>query len=664
MQRSSAPPRGPRHGSSGGRGGGRGGGIAKRRAGGPTRIDKDGDLDMDAVTGANARKAGKPGVEGSIPTRPRADRRGGMKSTGRGGNLTMQRTQAAILRGMDSQQTNILVTLWVKGLKDSKAASNSDGGHQSLVQFLERKASSLDAKSNKTVKIKKSHMKGDTVIISAIPEDAATLLKLNGFSFAGATLSVEEKEPSSQGSGSTGQKGEISEEAQSIQDKIRQILSTRYDGNLKLLNLSALGQDEKLREMGIFDDRNLVSKLFPVLMVVCDKLFTSREAKKEAIVSITMTDNELPDVSNVTTLASTFPDLKNLDLSRNNFADLKSLRSWRWKFRHLENLVLTSNPIETLDPEYKTEIVRWYPELQFLNGVQVRSPAEIVAALEAIKTPIAISPPIFQDVGQVGENFVLQFFSAYDTDRNALLNGFYDSQSSFSLSVNMTAPRDRAHSMAVPPWAAYTKHNRNLAKFTRPHARSSRKYRGIQAIQPIWNELPATRHPDIATQPHQYLVECRPLPGLPDPTGQSATGVDGLQITVHGEFEEKNETFSDKPLRSFSRSFILGPGAPGGPPIRVISDLLTLRAWSPLVGSTPAVQPIQAPPPVAEVPATALTPEQQQQAVAAQLSQATGMNAQYAIMCLTETGWDLEKAFVAFTANKDKLPAEAFVTPN
>jgi nuclear RNA export factor len=155
MQRSSAPPRGPRHGSSGGRGGGRGGGIAKRRAGGPTRIDKDGDLDMEAATGTNARKAGKAGAEGSIPTRPRADRRGGMKNSGRGGNLTMQRTQAAILRGMDSQQTNILVTLWVKGLKDSKAASNQDGGHQSLVQFLERKASSLDAKSNKTVKIKK-----------------------------------------------------------------------------------------------------------------------------------------------------------------------------------------------------------------------------------------------------------------------------------------------------------------------------------------------------------------------------------------------------------------------------------------------------------------------------------------------------------------------------
>lgn len=415
--------------------------------------------------------------------------------------------------------------------------------------------------------------------------------------------------------------------------------------------------------MGMFDDSSIVSKLFPVLMVICDKLFTTPQAKKDAIVSISLTDNQLADVSNVTKLATTFPDLKNLDLSRNQFKDLESLKVWRWKFRHLENLILSGNPIGTLVPDYATEIVRWYPELQQLNGIQVRTVAQVVADLEVIKSPFPIASPAFRDVGQVGENFVRQFFGAYDNDRNALLTNFYDAQSKFSLSINMSAVRDRAHSMPIPPWAAYNKYNRNLNKHTHATSRQSRQHVGIQAVQPVWSELPKTRHPEIASQPEKYLVECQTLPGLPDPSGQSAAGVDGLIVTVHGEFEEDITNFEGKALRSFSRTFILGPGGPGGPPIRVISDLLALRAWAPLAQTlAQAIQVIQAPAvPVVLTSDVPLTAEQQQAVLAEKLAVETGMNLQYSALCLTETGWDLEKAYVAFQANKAALPAEAYI---
>jgi nuclear RNA export factor len=46
-------------------------------------------------------------------------------------------------------------TLQIDGLKSSKAASNSDGGLESLLGFLERKAAGLDAGSNRAVRIKK-----------------------------------------------------------------------------------------------------------------------------------------------------------------------------------------------------------------------------------------------------------------------------------------------------------------------------------------------------------------------------------------------------------------------------------------------------------------------------------------------------------------------------
>ncbi|KAF7867425.1 hypothetical protein EAF04_005508 [Stromatinia cepivora] len=661
MNRTSAPPRGPRNSSSSARGGGRvrGGGITKRQAG-PIRVDKDGDLDMDTTTGANVRKGGKGAIGGSVPSGPRGHGRGGARNTGRGGGrLDVARNPQAILRGMgsQSQQANVLVTLWIKGLKGSKAASNSDQGLSSLVSFIERKATTLDSRSKRAVRVKKSHKKGDIVVISVTPEDAATIMKLDGFAFAGSTIGVQDSEPSK-----TSEQKEESEEARSTREKIQAVLAARYDTSLKLLNLSALGQDEQLRQMGIFQDDTLVPKLFPVLMVICDKLFTTRQAKKDAIVSITLTDNYLADLSNVTSLASTFPDLKNLDLSRNQFANLESLKLWRWKFRHLENLVLSGNPIETLVPDYTTEIVRWYPELQQLSGVQVRSVAQVVADLEAIKTPFPIASPSFRDVGQVAENFVKHFFGAYDKDRTALLTNFYDTGSAFSLMVNMSAVRDRDHSMHVPPWAAYNKSNRNFVKYTHLSTRISRQSTGIQEIQEMWSDLPKTLHPDIATRPDLYLVECQPIPGLPDLSGQSAAGVDGLLIDVHGEFEEDVANFEGKALRSFSRHFILGPGGPNGPPIRVVSDMLCLRARGPLPQSAEVTAPPRGPI-VSPFFDTLPTGEELNKIRAEKLSAETGMNLQYSALCLEETGWDLENAYVAFQANRANLPAEAFQKP-
>lgn len=488
------------------------------------------------------------------------------------------------------------------------------------------------------------------VVISVTPEDAAAIMKLDGFAFAGSTIGVQDKEPSS------GQ--EESEEARSTREKIQAVLATRYDPNLKLLNLSALGQDEQLKQMGMFDDSTLVSKLFPVLMVICDKLFPTKQAKKDAIVSITLADNQLANLSNVTSLASTFPDLKNLDLSRNQLSDMDSLKLWRWKFRHLENLVLTGNPIESLAPDYMSELTRWYPELQHLSGVEVRSVAQVVADLEAIKSPFPIHSPSFQDVAQVGENFIKQFFGVYDNDRNGLLVNYYDEESHFSISINMSAPRDRNHSMPIPPWAPYTKYNRNLQKYTHTTTRASRKATGIQGIQSMWGDLPKTLHPDIATRPDLYHCECQVIMGLPDPSGQNPAGVNGLLINVHGEFEENLPEFQGRAMRSFSRMFILGPGGANGPPIRVVSDLLSLRAWSPLAQTTA----VQAAPPVPAVPApnARIITDQQKQEFAGKLAVETGMNLQYSAMCLEEMDWNLEQAYIAFQANKANLPAEAF----
>lgn len=503
-------------------------------------------------------------------------------------------------------------------------------------------------------------MKGDSVFISASQDDIDEIAKLNNFSFAGATLSISACEPKSPPTAGRDEgKPQVSQAAAETKEKFKAILASRYNGNIKLLDLSALAQDPGLVQMGLgaFDGK-VTSKLFPAMMVVCDQMFTTWQEKRDAIVSVSLANNGVDNVSHVTALATTFPNLKNLDLSGNNLATLKSMEGWRWKFRHLENLVLTDNPITTV-PDFNVDLMKWYPKMQHLNGIQVRSPEQVAASLEAANSPIPISGPEFRDVSQVGENFVRQFFGNYDNDRAALLSNYYDGESQFSLAINMSAPRGRENTAVVPPWAAYIKHSRNLKKLNTVNARFNRRYKGIQAIQSTWSDFPATRHPDINTQTDKYIIECHPVPGLPDPTGQTPHGVDGLQLTIHGEFEEQNPSVTDKALRSFSRTFVLGPGGPGSPQIRVISDMLCLRAYAPLAlpsAARPTTPPQQAAQlaiqPLTKAAQTELTPEQQQEAIAKQLMEKTGMTMEYAVMCLTETGWNLEAAYGAFIANK------------
>lgn len=485
------------------------------------------------------------------------------------------------------------------------------------------------------------------MIITTSVEDAAWILKLNTSKFAGTPLTIEHLQTYRTEEGVN-----MSQEAKKTQDKIREILSIRYDTNLKLLNLSALGKDPGLVQMGMFDAQNRISKLFPVLMVVCDRLFVSAQQKREAIVSVTLADNELDSIAGVTALAQTFPDILNLDLSRNQFQNIHALEGWRWRFRKLQNLKINNNPIETLSPEYKYELVKWYPSLQILNDVQIRTPEEVAIAAQTVAqarkaataSPLPIVGPDFRDVNNIGENFARQFFALYDSDRAALAGLFYDTNSTHSISVNTSAPRSEEHS-PMPSWAAYIKLSRNLMKVTTINGRLTRNYQGVEPISLLWCELPATRHPDISTQSMKYLIDCHYVAGLPDPNEIISPGVTGLKLMVHGEFEEKSID-SKIITRSFSRTFLLGPGKAGSPPIRVISDALMLRAWSPL-------PPLTATDIVASSvihPGGSGTFEQEE--TLSNLVMRTQMTPEYAAMCLIETGWDLDKALVAFEASR------------
>ncbi|KAI5466056.1 mRNA export factor mex67 [Mariannaea sp. PMI_226] len=631
------------------------GGIQKR--GRAKRTDGDGDLDMDG-NATRAKKAAtstsstttktRSATRATVNLNPKGPSRTAQNvlkhlSNGTAGALSSRVSAASSGRGKTRQQHNTanLSFLRVGGLKQSKAAGNPDGGLNDLLAFLERKAASFLTGRKKNIAIKKSHYVGDYVYIGANEEDTEELVKLNSFTFAGTPLEITRVDEVPENSIE-------SEYTQDLRARLQGILSQRYDGVNKLLKLDFLASDAELVNLGMFESPVRAQKTFKGLMAICDSLFKTAKEKREAIESISLASNNIDNVTQVEVVATTFPQLKNLDMSGNHISNMQALERWKGKFRHLETLFMSGNPIETADPSYQATLLEWFPKLQAVNGNQLRTPEQI-AEIEAASRPKPIpqNGPDFRDVGGVGENFLLEFFARFDNDRVGLATQYYDEDSQFSVSIDNNSVRDAD---APPPmaWGNYIKLSRNLTKITHQNARVQRLFKGVSTIGEAWKTLPLTRHPDIKQDLSKYIMDCHPMPGLVDPNGQNP-GVDGLIIAVHGEFDEHNADTNTTGKRSFSRTFILGPAKPGRGIIRVVSDMLSLRAYSTL----PNVFVPSGPEPAAA---------SQHQAMIAELSKQTGMTAEYSEMCLTQVNWEFDKAVIIFNEKKSELPPDAFVT--
>ncbi|CRK33128.1 hypothetical protein BN1708_016224 [Verticillium longisporum] len=642
-----APPRSNRAPASAPKGPSRGGIQKRGRAG---RVDQDGDLDMDS---AAARRAGRPARNEPTAARPQRGAR-----TNAAPAKSSARNHQAIARHLDGEgadlitkkkaQSGPLVWLDVKGLKESKASRNRDGGLRDLISFIERKAQSAGQRT-KGVMVLKHKFVNDIVQIAATKENAEEIIKVNGFVFAGAKLEITDS------GGSLAKATEASAAAQDLKSKLTNIMSQRYLTETKLLKLDALNQDQQLVEMGVLESKDRAEKLVKVMMKICDDLFKTPKDKMDNIHSISLANNGLDGVAQVEDIAETFPDLLNLDLSGNKIATLSGLIPWKGRLRKLDTLYITDNPIDIADLQVQAALLKFFPKLTNINGQQFTP--EHLAELQKFTRPRPIPQhgPDFRDTNGIGESFLLEFFVGFDTDRLGLLAKYYDDDSQFSLAVDTNSIRDKDAPQPMS-WSAYIPKSRNLTRITTTSARETRLLSGREIILKTWNELPSTKHPDIKADTTKYIMDCHLLPGLGDPTGQTGASLDGMVLSVHGQFEELDKASNQPGLRSFSRSFVLGPGRPGNNPIRVVSDMLSLRAWNalPNVFVAAAATFAAAPPPV---------PAQEQelrQAKILELCKQTSMTPVYSEMCLNDTVWDFDRALAVFNEKKAQLPAEAF----
>lgn len=499
-------------------------------------------------------------------------------------------------------------------------------------------------------------------------KQAKDLERCTGMRFAGNTLRIAI-------TNSFGLDGGSSQNTMNTVQLLRNFLQARYNAAAKMLDLTNMINDPSLVQNGLFSNVRTSTKGFTAMM---------RLAKHDnmQIDSINLSSNRIDDnCKYMYDLEMNYPNLKNLAIGSNNIMRIEFFDRMKNKFPKLRELIITSNPImNNASQTIMNRIVSFFPRLIILNGQQVRDEARVNALYSF---PVAKKAMFFETpaLSKVATNFVATFINMWDQERTNLMQ-LYTPDSRFSYQIDTTHMGSMDSSVSIN-WSNYIPHSRNLKRVSGARARQMRLAIGPEAIKNAFQSLPKTKH-SLQENPDLYSMEVISFPQL-----------NGMQITVHGEFKETAK--ADNPMsdhrpgrgkynsnnngavkltkKSFDRTFIVIPG-PGGSFI-VASDMLLIKpysgnsAWaehrnlpSAPVNSTP-VQPAMAPStpitPTASLPADVtakLTPVQQQLLV--KVMGETRLNLQFALMLCEQSNWNYVAAGQNFQNSKSQIPPQAY----
>ncbi|CAR27978.1 hypothetical protein ZYGR_0N04660 [Zygosaccharomyces rouxii] len=420
--------------------------------------------------------------------------------------------------------------------------------------------------------------------------DAESLLKWNGIRFAGNNLKFEILSDS----------GNDGAGANSTITLLKNFLYKRYNAQTKMLDLGNLHADPDLVQKGLFSSISTQSKMFPALMKLASK------EPQLVVESINLSDNNLKDISGITTLAQTFPYLKNLCLANNQISRFRTIEVWKNKFKELRELLMINNPISN-DKLYRSEMMRLFPKLVILDNVMIRDEQKLTSIYSI---PMKIQPFFFEnnEIGPSSTDFVTNFLNFWDTDRMQLL-GLYTPQSQFSISVDSSIPPSSVtESDQNPSFGYYLSHSRNISKVSSEKSIEQRLSLGPEAMSEVFRAIPKTKH-HLQDMPDEYSMETVTYPQI-----------NGFIVTLHGFFEETGKPDADTNnkssagrsrrfnhghnstnnrlfKKSFDRTWVIVPTGTG---VVVASEMLTVRpfaanAWVQQPGPVPQ-QPQPQPP--------------------------------------------------------------------
>ncbi|WVQ84306.1 hypothetical protein IAT38_006458 [Cryptococcus sp. DSM 104549] len=480
------------------------------------------------------------------------------------------------------------------------------------------------------------------------------------------------------------------------------------EGVLDMANLSA---DEWIKESGIIPigHRNAPPNTGLVFWRLIDQVF--QKTDKITITTLSLARNNLTHLRQLEKLPICLPDITALDLSDNpigSFSELDHILAQGEKkgkanagmgsLKRLVELKLNGcdfreKALAQPDGEaiYKHEILRRFPGLLVLDGVNLDRVVFAVSRKPKVKLtdvqrkellarpfsfPVDVQPNFHENEGSkdFSMTFLGQFIGLFDNDRaqcfpayapNALISISCNTLASRSFLANeVTASRmDRPKPAPFEAWVNLPSRNffRN-ATGIKERTETLQSPADPQALLAWWEKkVPKTSHP--VTDPSKWVFESWIL------DGQNPM----ICLMVQGQFQEMpSGTF-----RSFSRTFILSTAPEGsaaqqaGWQATIHSDTMIVHSYlgtgafdsrrSLAFDGVTIQPPAPAPASVPALPGSAPGPQGAQGALLAAVSQRTGMNAQYAAMCLEQNGWNVEEAVKNFEEIKGSIPAEAFV---
>ncbi|KAK5197012.1 nuclear mRNA export, poly(A)+RNA binding protein [Exophiala xenobiotica] len=316
--------------------------------------------------------------------------------------------------------------LAVKGWTTSKISTTSeDQGLEALLAFLGRKSSR---------QILSYKLAGRSVLLITVNEaDKSRFTHLNGFSFAGANLVVEDARPPrnvpqsqpfqtqnqpfgarvsqpprnqfQNGSSQppSGPRGQFPPQTSQpprgpgrnlpplsantrdtrrpnepvtsgVENVLITLIHNRYNAADKHLILNTLNSDPELLNAGLLSDPN---KLYKAIFVLCEnKIWETLPKRKEAVLSVSLRDNSMKSIYDTLPLANAFPHIQNLDLANNALEDLEALKFRKNQFSNLEHIILTGNPVAA-KPDTLSTLLKLYPNLKFYNNEPVQNAAAV-----------------------------------------------------------------------------------------------------------------------------------------------------------------------------------------------------------------------------------------------------------------------------------------------
>ncbi|GAM21305.1 hypothetical protein SAMD00019534_044800 [Acytostelium subglobosum LB1] len=299
----------------------------------------------------------------------------------------------------------------------------------------------------------------------------------------------------------------------------------------------------------------------------------------------------------------------------------------------LRELVLTNNPISS-KPNYRMEVAKRFPDLQFLDGVAF-TPADFPPS------PIPPLRPSYSDTierQQFAYRFLEKYFTTFDKDRINIVKA-YTEDSVFSMTFTASDVRGASKN--------YQRHNRNLLKSLNLEKRTDLLFVGIERIYNFFKIFPQTSH-NLTTP----VVDIFLVPKL------TPESTDALYVITHGFFTETS--FCTK--RSFDHTFVLVPSAPNSEAAKqgweavILNEQLHIRPYV----RFPRLEPLEAAPVSVPTPVAAATPDQDQ--LIKQFVSMTSLKDEFALECLVHSGWDINNAMSTLQALKsqNKIPAHYF----